>query len=164
MVIGVFLGYEGDINPVLTMVHMFLVFCPAQQVQRWMNYCNSRRASNQGSQKGRRQIWKSPIAYHMTDCIKMMYVKFGRYRLKKDYVRAQAWHDLQGGHRYLGRSHRLPCICTFFENQCPAQKHVSDCRRFCGGLYDLQGWNNTRLENDHLILQSTEHFSSCGKS
>lgn len=65
--------------------------------------------SNQGSQKGRRQIWKSPIAYHMTDCIKMMYVKFGQYRLKKDYVRAQAWHDLQGGHRYLGRSHRLPC-------------------------------------------------------
>jgi hypothetical protein len=45
--------------------------------------------SNQGSQKGRRQIWKSPIAYHMTDCIKMMYVKFGQYRLKKDYVRAQ---------------------------------------------------------------------------
>lgn len=122
--------------------------------------------SNQGSQKGRRQIWKSPISYHKTDCIKMMYVKFGRYRLKKDYVRAQAWHDLQGGGIWEGPIAYLVFVQFLKTNVLP--KNMFPIAGDFAVAYMickyLQGWNSTRLENYHLILQSTEHFSSCGKS
>ena len=46
-----------------------------------------------------------------------------RLGLNENDASAQVWHDLPRGYRFLGRSHRLPHVCTVSENQCPSSTY-----------------------------------------
>ena len=76
-------------------------------------------------------IGEGPIACDASAQKKWCMANFG-YRFRENDLCAKVRNNLQRGQTYLGRSHRLPHACTFFDTHVHPL-HVSYCRSFYGG-------------------------------
>ena len=91
--------------------------------QTYLQYLNI--SETQGSRKRHQRIWEGPIACH-TFVQKWSKTVCGKLRgiavsLKRKWCAHWYGINLHGGYRYLGRSDRLPHVCTISENQCPSK-------------------------------------------
>ena len=96
--------------------------------------------STQGSQEGHQHIWKGPITYHTLQIWAVSLEKQFDMTFK---ARIAIW---KGPIAYL--------VFIQFWKTSDRPLYVSYSRSFCD---DLQGWNHTRLENDHEYAPSQIH-------